>query len=348
MKILVSAAKTGGHIFPAIAVADEFIKSGHDVVFLGGGEKIERDAVSGKDFNYQTIKMNGFRGKNTVLKIKSLILIPLGIINVINLIRKEKIDAMIGFGGFITVPPAIAFKIMMKPIFTHEQNSIQGSANKMLSKHSTFNFLGFPIKNNLKNNILSGNPIRNVFSKKPAQDINSRNDINIYVTGGSQGAEYLNKNLPIVFSQINCKINIKHQCGVGKLSDVKTLYLEANIDAEVQEFYKNPQSLIEWSDFVITRSGALSISEISSMGRGMVMVPLPSSIDNHQFYNAKYIENIGMGIVHSQENGLSDLEIKLSQVIDKKIYNDWKSKTNLEHLNAASFISSKIIEYLSK
>jgi UDP-N-acetylglucosamine--N-acetylmuramyl-(pentapeptide) pyrophosphoryl-undecaprenol N-acetylglucosamine transferase len=267
---------------------------------------------------------------------------------VINLIRKEKIDAMIGFGGFITVPPAIAFKIMMKPIFTHEQNSIQGSANRMLSKHSTFNFLGFPIKNNLKNNIFSGNPIRNVFSKKPAQDINSSNDINIYVTGGSQGAEYLNKNLPKVFGQINCKINIKHQCGVGKLSDVKTLYLEANIDAEVQEFYKNPQSLIEWSDFVITRSGALSISEISSMGRGMVMVPLPSSIDNHQFYNAKYIENIGMGIVHSQENGLSDLEIKLSQVIDKKIYNDWKSKTNLEHLNAASFISSKIIEYLSK
>ena len=90
MKILVSAAKTGGHIFPAIAVADELIKSGHDVVFLGGGEKIERDAVSGKDFNYQTIKMNGFRGKNTVLKIKSLILIPLGIINVIEFNTKRK------------------------------------------------------------------------------------------------------------------------------------------------------------------------------------------------------------------------------------------------------------------
>ena len=171
------------------------------------------------------------------------------------------------------------------------------------------------------------------------------------MTGGSQGAEYLNSRyLPIVSGQ-----NIIHKIKVlninvelEKLSDVKTLYLEANIDAEVQEFYKNPQSLIEWSDFVITRSGALSISEISSMGRGMVMIPLPSSIDNHQFHNAKYIENIGMGIVHSQENGRSDLEIKLSQVIDEKIYNDWKTKTNLEHLNAASFISSKIIEYLSK
>ena len=348
MKILVSAAKTGGHIFPAIAVADELIKNGHEIVFLGSGEKIEIDAVSGKNFNHQIIKMDGFRGKNIILKIRSLILIPLGIINVMNLIRKEKIDAMVGFGGFITVPPAIAFKIMRKPIFTHEQNSIQGSANKILSKYSAFNFLGFPIKNSLKNNILSGNPIRNVFCKKPTQDVSSNNDINIYVTGGSQGAEYLNKNLPRVFGQINYKINIKHQCGLGKLSDVENFYQKANINSEVQEFYKNPQSLIEWSDFVITRSGALSISEISSMGRGMVMIPLPSSIDNHQFYNAKHIETIGMGIVHSQEDGLSDLEMKLSQVIDEKIYNDWKTKTNLEHLNAASLISSKIIEYLSK
>jgi UDP-N-acetylglucosamine--N-acetylmuramyl-(pentapeptide) pyrophosphoryl-undecaprenol N-acetylglucosamine transferase len=84
------------------------------------------------------------------------------------------------------------------------------------------------------------------------------------------------------------------------------------------------------------------------MGRGMVMIPLPSSIDNHQFHNAKYIENIGMGIVHSEEDGINELEKKIKQVIEEKTYNSWKAVTNLEHLNAATLISSKIIESLSK
>ena len=348
MKILVSAAKTGGHIFPAIAVADEFKKSGHEVVFLGSGEKIELNAIREKDFNHQIIKMHGFRGKNIISKFKSLFLIPLGIINVINLIRKEKIDAMIGFGGFITVPPAIAFKIMKKPIFTHEQNSVQGSANKLLSKHSAFNFLGFPIKNNPLNSILSGNPIRDNFSKKPIPNHDSRNNINIYVTGGSQGAKYINSNIPKALKSVNKKINIKHQCGFGKLSDVKNSYLEADISAEVKEFYESPQSAIEWSDFVITRSGALSISEISSMGKGMLMIPLPISIDNHQLHNAMHIEDIGMGLVHNEKDGLKDLESKLLKVISEKTYNNWKDSLNLEHINAASLIFSKIIEYLNK
>ena len=348
MKILISAAKTGGHIFPAIAVADELKKRGHEIVFLGSGESIEVDAVSEKDFNYQTIKMDGYRGKSIISKMKLLFLIPLGIIRVINLIRIEKIDAMVGFGGFITIPPSIAFVIMRRPIFTHEQNSIQGSANKLLAQFATYNFLGLPIKNNVKNNLLSGNPIRDNFLKKSSCENNTNNEINIYVTGGSQGAEYLNSNIPKILQNINQNIKVKHQCGINKLTDVINLYEKSNISAEVQEFYQNPQSLIEWSDFVITRSGALSISEISSMGRGMVMIPLPSSIDNHQFHNAKYIENIGMGIVHSEEDGINELEKKITQVIEEKTYNSWKAVTNLEHLNAATLISSKIIESLSK
>ena len=157
-----------------------------------------------------------------------------------------------------------------------------------------------------------------------------------------------NSNIPKILQNVNQNIKVKHQCGINKLTDVINLYEKSNISAEVQEFYQNPQSLIEWSDFVITRSGALSISEISSMGRGMVMIPLPSSIDNHQFHNAKYIENIGMGIVHSEEDGINELEKKITQVIEEKTYNSWKAVTNLEHLNAATLISSKIIESLSK
>ena len=151
MKILVSAAKTGGHVFPAIAIGDELIKRGHQVIFLGSGAEIEKNALKDKKFSYYQISMKGFRGKSILNKISTLFLIPLSILKTIQILRKERIDAMIGFGGFITLPPAFAFLIMGKPIFTHEQNSVIGSANKVLSKFSKINFIAFPTISNIKN-----------------------------------------------------------------------------------------------------------------------------------------------------------------------------------------------------
>ena len=110
MKILVSAAKTGGHIFPAIAVGHEISKLGHDVIFMGSGEPIEVNALKATKFKYFVSSMQGFRGKNIFAKIKSLTLIPISVFTTIRIIRNEKIDAMVGFGGFITVPPESHYK----------------------------------------------------------------------------------------------------------------------------------------------------------------------------------------------------------------------------------------------
>ena len=143
MKILVSAAKTGGHIFPAIAVGNEIARHGHEVVFMGTGEPIEVDALKTAKFKHFVVTMEGFRGKNFFNKIKSLLLIPKSIFSTTRIIRKENIDAMVGFGGFITVPIGLAFFLNRKPIFIHEQNSILGSANKLLSKIATINFTAF-------------------------------------------------------------------------------------------------------------------------------------------------------------------------------------------------------------
>ena len=348
MNILVSAAKTGGHVFPAIAIGDELIKRGHQVIFLGSGAEIETNALRGKKFSYYQISMTGFRGKSILNKISTLFLIPLNILKTIQILRKERIDAMIGFGGFITLPPAFAFLIMGKPIFTHEQNSVIGSANKVLSKFSKINFIAFPTISNIKNTFVSGNPIRTVFTSITDNKIRAEQEIRIYVTGGSQGAEYINLNVPKCFKEFNKYLKIKHQCGKDKINQVKNLYSGIKVDAEVKEFYDNPQFIINWADFVITRSGALSISEISSMSRGMLMIPLPSSIDNHQFFNAKYIEGTGMGIIHNQSDKFEILNKKLSDIIEQKTYNKWKEKNNLEHINAATKIVDEVIKYISK
>lgn len=347
MKILVSAAKTGGHIFPAIAVGNELKNNGHDIVFIGSGASIEISAIKKTSFSYHRISMEGFRGKNFLGKTKSLLLIPISIFKILKIIKNEKVDAMIGFGGFITVPVGIAFLISRKPIFIHEQNAILGSANKMLGRFSKIIFSAFKLKETFKNICITGNPIREEFRRNIPQEDYSE-ITKIYITGGSQGSDYINTNVPVAFEGLSKKILIKHQCGKGKNKDLENLYKKFNIDAEVKEFYENPESLISWSDFVISRAGALSVSEVTSLSKGLLMIPLPSAIDNHQLYNAKHIEDLNMGLIHEEKDGLDALKKKISTIVYKKKYNTWKINRNKNHLESASIIAGKVIEYIEQ
>ena len=342
MKFLIVAAKTGGHIFPAAAVADEIKKNNYEVVFLGTGSGIEERAY--KKFNslIHKIQVQGFRGKSILNKLKVILQLPINILKVIKIIKKEKIDAMVGFGGFITVPAGAACYLMNIPIFIHEQNAVMGSANKLLSKISKINFLGMRIKN-IKNSIHSGNPIRTEFFQ--SSDAGS-DGINIYITGGSQGANYINENLPNVLSKFT-DINVKHQCGKNNISKVQGLYKKYGLTAEIHDFYKNPAEQILWSDFVISRAGALSLSEISSLQRGVLMIPLPTAIDNHQFENAKSIVELGMGEIHQQNDSIEKLKSKIENIISNQSYVNWKKQGNKDHKHAAKVITESILKFLN-
>ena len=345
MKFLIVAAKTGGHVFPALAISEELIKSNHEVTILGTGSDIENKAF--KDLNSKTYKLliQGFRGNNALIKLKVLFQVFINIFKVIKILRNEKIDAMIGFGGFITVPAGLACWIIKKPIFIHEQNSVLGSANKILSKISKINFLGMPIKN-INNSIISGNPIRESFFNYDEENENNES-INIYITGGSQGADYINKNIPKALKGFS-NINIKHQSGRNNSNKVKEIYLHNNIDAEVLDFYSNPQQQIFWSDFVISRAGALSLAEITSMNKGILMIPLPNSIDDHQLKNAESIQAEGMGIIHQQNDHIDSLVQKLEEIIINKYYDNWKKIIPKNHINAKKIILDNIQNYFTQ
>lgn len=345
MKFLIVAAKTGGHVFPALAISEELIKSNHEVTILGTGSDIENKAF--KDLNSKTYKLliQGFRGNNALIKLKVLFQVFINIFKVIKILRNEKIDAMIGFGGFITVPAGLACWIIKKPIFIHEQNSVLGSANKILSKISKINFLGMPIKN-INNSIISGNPIRESFFNYDEENQNNES-INIYITGGSQGADYINKNIPKALKGFS-NINIKHQSGRNNSNKVREIYLHNNIDAEVLDFYSNPQQQIFWSDFVISRAGALSLAEITSMNKGILMIPLPNSIDNHQLKNAESIQAEGMGIIHQQNDHIDSLVQKLEEIIINKYYDNWKKIIPKNHINAKKIILDNIQNYFTQ
>ena len=346
MKFLIVAAKTGGHIFPAVSVAQELIKNNHEIVFLGTGSKIEKDAYKNLSSKTYELSMIGFRGVSLTKKFKALSQVFLNIIKVLQIINKEKIDGMFGFGGFITVPAGLGCWLKRKPVFLHEQNAILGSANKLLSKISKLNFLGFPIAG-INKSVLSGNPIRESFiaNQNNSNSCDEEDSVKIYITGGSQGAEFFNMQIPLIFKDFSFNVKIKHQCGLNNLSAVKDLYLSNNIEAQVTEFYENPSEQILWSDFVISRGGALSLSEITSLNRGTLTIPLPTSIDNHQFHNAKHIENMKMGIIHQQNESLENLRQIVSNIIKNKTFANWKEAANKTNINSTNIIVNQVEEY---
>ena len=192
---------------------------------------------------------------------------------------------------------------------------------------------------------MTGNPIRKINPKKFGSIHESDNQVKIYVTGGSQGSEFINETIPKVLLKLSNNIKIKHQCGKSNLNLVDRLYKSADFDFEVKEFYENPFKEILWSDFVISRAGALTLSEIISLKRGALIIPLPSSIDNHQVLNAESIQRMNLGITHYQEESLEKLVTRLKSIIDNKTYMSWK-KLGLDiHINASKMILDIIEDY---
>jgi len=165
------------------------------------------------------------------------------------------------------------------------------------------------------------------------------------VTGGSQGSEFINKNIPIALNSLNIPLEVRHQSGNGKSEGVMELY-SSNISVEVEEFYDSPHEEILWSDFIISRAGALSLSEAITLKRGSVIIPLPSAIDNHQVLNAIYIMDLDMGLMHEESESLESLSSKLEKVIKNKLYEQWSNKeSNLDHFQAARRMLSSILKF---
>jgi len=343
MKFLISAAGTGGHVFPALEFGKECIKNNHEVIWIGTKTGIEKRVVP-HNIKLLTIPMSGFRGKNLILQIISLVGLVTSIFKSIFYLQKNKIDYVVCFGGYISLPVGLSAWICRKPLFLHEQNAIIGTSNNVLKKFSKIIFLGLSINEPFtKKMMLVGNPIRQ--SKDISSVTQQHESLRIYVTGGSQGSEFINKNIPKALNSLNIPLEVRHQSGKGKSKGVKKLY-SSNISVQVEEFYNSPHKEILWSDFIISRAGALSLSEAISLKRGSVIVPLPSAIDNHQLLNAINIVDLDMGLMHEESESLEALSSKLQKVIKNKLYEQWSNKeSNLDHFQAARRMLSSILKF---
>ena len=317
-RVLIFAGGTGGHIFPALAVADELSASRYEILWIGSKGGMEEKLVTDHGLNIELIEMVGVRRKGLIRLLATPLILFRAMLQCIKVISGFKPNIALGMGGFVSAPAGIACYLTRVPLVIHEQNSIPGLTNKILSRFAKVVLTAFPnvFKNN-SNVKLVGNPVRRDIEKvrEEQRQGRSRDVVRVLVIGGSRGARALNQYMPVIFSQVSRKVEVEiwHQCGKDNAVETSEYYEYHGIEAKVTEFIENMNSAYDWADFAVCRAGALTIAELSKVGLASLLVPYPFAVDDHQWHNAMYLEKEGGCLVTREES------LKSEEVIDKII-----------------------------
>lgn len=320
--ILIMAAGTGGHVFPALACAEEFTARGYQVHWLGAGRGIENELVPAAGYPLHTLKVDGLRGKG----LGSLLTAPFKLLAALwqarTLIRELQPVCVLGMGGYVTGPGGLAAKLSATPLVIHEQNAVAGTANRALAMFATRICEAFP--NTFKKRtdcITTGNPVRKELFLVGQRSALQDRRINLLVLGGSLGAEPLNKLLPAAMAKIADELRpeIHHQAGRGNDAAAVARYQAAGVAAQVVPFITDMAAAYGWADLVICRAGALTVSELAAAGLASFLLPLPHAIDDHQTRNAEFLAKQGAAVVLPQHATDADrLAAQLTEVLMDK------------------------------
>lgn len=297
------AGGTGGHIFPALAVADVLRADGWQVTWLGAPNSMEAELVPKHGYEMAWVKFSGLRGKGLLRKL----MLPFNLLvalwqSAVAMFRYRP-DVVLGMGGYISFPGGVMAALLRRPLVIHEQNSVAGLSNRALSKIASRVLSGFPKV--LKSAEWCGNPVRENIAALPApeQRYQARSGVlNVLIVGGSLGAQAINECLPQALFCLPREMDPKvvHQTGKSHLADVEELYNSAGLEAEIKPFLDEMAKYYAWADVVICRAGALTIAELAAAGVASILVPFPYAVDDHQTGNAKFLSDKGAAILMPQ------------------------------------------------
>jgi len=291
------AGGTGGHVFPALAVADYMKVSGWRVVWLGTKGGMESMLVPQKGYDIETINFSGLRGKNFITWLTLPLRLLLAFWQSAKVLFQIRPDVVLGMGGYPAFPGGIMASLLNKSLLIHEQNSIPGLANKILAMFADKVLLGFPdaIRNE-KKVVISGNPVRNEISQLDTPDkryAGRSGKLKLLIVGGSLGAQALNTIVPQTLKLIpdNMRPLVTHQAGRKNLETLKKNYAEAGVEGELVVFIEDMAVHYADCDLVICRAGAITIAELTAVGTASILVPFPYAVDDHQTSNAKFLSD---------------------------------------------------------
>lgn len=314
-RLLVMAGGTGGHVFPAIAVARKLQAQGWDICWLGTRDRMEAQLVPKHGIDIKFIKISGLRGKKLTALLASPLAITRAVWQAVKIIREYKPHAVLGMGGYVSGPGGIAAKLCGVPIVLHEQNAVAGLTNLWLSKVATRVLQAFP--NAFNGAEVVGNPVRDEFFQQhepKARFAHREGALNVLVVGGSQGARVLNFLMPEVAKKLP-ELHIRHQVGQGNVETVQAFYPDG-AHVEVSEFIDDMAGAYAEADVIICRSGALTVCEIAAVGAAAIFVPFQHK-DRQQYLNAKFLADNGAAEIIEQAQLNPDRMVSLLQQLDR-------------------------------
>jgi len=314
-KVMLMAGGTGGHVIPALSLAERFAAEGLSVEWLGSPQGIENRLVPAAGIRLNHIDVMGLRGKGLMRKLAAPFLILKAVKQAIVILRRFKPDFVVGLGGFASGPGGIAARMLGIPVYIHEQNAVAGMTNRWLSKVARQTFAAFPKAFAEKTGaVVTGNPVRESLLSIPDKPA-IKAPVKLLVIGGSLGAQVFNERLPEAISKLpdNIRPEIWHQSGKDKLDVTQDHYKQMQVTARTQEFIDDMTGAFDWADLVICRAGALTVSELAAAGRASVLVPLPIAVDDHQTANARFLVEADAGILLPQKEMDAD---KLAKMLE--------------------------------
>jgi len=306
--VLIMAGGTGGHVFPALALARLLRSRSYEVVWLGTRRGLEARVVPQNNFPIEWLSVGGLRGKGITTLLAAPFRLVHALYQALRVMRKHRPIVVVGLGGFVTGPGGVAAWLTRAPLVIHEQNAIAGFTNRRLAPLSKEVLEAFPNSFDAGTKVRAiGNPVRaEIFAvPAPAQRFAQRSGaIRLLVIGGSLGAMKLNATVPFAVQRLAGKVDleVRHQAGEKWIENAKKNYADANVRADVRPFIEDMAEAYAWADLVICRAGALTVSELAAAGVGAILVPFPAAVDDHQTHNAQYLvqENAAV-LVHDRD-----------------------------------------------
>ncbi|MGH8528505.1 MAG: undecaprenyldiphospho-muramoylpentapeptide beta-N-acetylglucosaminyltransferase, partial [Nevskiales bacterium] len=306
MNIVIMAGGTGGHVFPALAVAQELRNRGHRVSWIGTQAGLEAKLVPQQGFPIEWISIGGLRGKNALTLVTAPFKLLLAVLQALGILRRLQPALVLGLGGFAAGPGGLAAWMLRRPLAIHEQNAVAGYTNRLLARIASRVLQAFPDTFGAEFKAVAvGNPVRSDIAQLPPPAARAQlrsGPVRVLVLGGSLGAKALNTLVPQALARLapEQRPEVWHQAGrTLKVAQQHYFELAKQMDGalRVTAFIDDMAAAYAWADLVICRAGALTIAELAAAGLAAILVPFPHAVDDHQTVNGQYLVQVGAALM---------------------------------------------------
>ncbi len=320
--LMVMAGGTGGHVYPAMAVADYLKTKGWHIVWLCTEGGMENRLIASKDYQKAMITMRGLRGKGLLGWVLLPVKLSIALVQSYKAITKFQPNLVLGMGGFAAFPGGLMASLLGKPVVIHEQNSVAGLTNKTSAYFAKRVLAAFPAAFGSKATLV-GNPVRADITQiaTPETRLETHTGaLRLLVVGGSLGAQALNDVLPKALAELKPEQRpiVVHQAGEKHINTLQSNYQTAGVSVDAKAYIQDMAAMYSWADIVICRAGALTVAEVSAAGVASVLVPFPHAVDDHQTSNAHYLSEAGAAILIPQTEFTVTKVVTLLQNLTRK------------------------------